>query len=322
MPASLLNQALVLTMDTWNQAQKNQQYITTLNIASCVTASLSILLIYRTFFHPLAAVPGPKLARLTGLYRTYHYLRGTWHDDVVYLHKKYGRTIRVGPNEISTVDGGALKKVYGHGLNNAPKTSYYDTFRVQLPDPFNVVNKQKHALLRRRVASAYTMSAVLRYEPYLQGCLDLCFSKFRELTKAGKLIDMSEWTNALAFDVIAELVCGQQMGHLREGMDVGLIRTTIHTITRYATVLGDFPTQSSFLKHPVTIFVQTRILGMSNPTDSFLKFCMDRIQDRRAGKSGIDRNDMLTHFMEASPNTGSSQAKEDLEILRDIQTAL
>lgn len=48
--------------------------------------------IYRCFFHPLAHIPGPFLARITHLYEWYYdlYLKGqyTWH--LKELHQKYG----------------------------------------------------------------------------------------------------------------------------------------------------------------------------------------------------------------------------------------
>jgi hypothetical protein len=70
---------------------------------------------YRLFLHPLAHVPGPFIARFTGLWRTRRYFKGTWYDDILELHKVYGRVVRIAPNEVSFVDGKALKRVYGHG---------------------------------------------------------------------------------------------------------------------------------------------------------------------------------------------------------------
>jgi len=78
-------------------------------------AFILIHVAYNTLLHPLRKVPGPLLARATGLWRTVKYFRGTWLDDIVDLHRTYGPVVRIAPNEISFVDEPALKELYGHG---------------------------------------------------------------------------------------------------------------------------------------------------------------------------------------------------------------
>lgn len=80
-----------------------------------VVGLLIWIVFYRLFLHPLAGVPGPFVARFTGLWRTTKYFQGTWYQDILGLHKKYGRVVRIAPNEVSFVDGEALKRIYGHG---------------------------------------------------------------------------------------------------------------------------------------------------------------------------------------------------------------
>ncbi|KAK2682050.1 Cytochrome P450 [Fusarium oxysporum f. sp. vasinfectum] len=151
------------------------------------------------------------------------------------------------------------------------------------------------------------MSSIIAYEPYMQSVLDLCWSKIREYLTSnnGEPIDMSEWSHHLAFDFISELVCGQPMGHLSEGKDVGGIRTTINT----------------FLRHPLTTFVQTRILRMKNPMEGFFQFSVGRVRDRVTGRSGVDRKDMLSHFTYAKSTIEPTAENIEREILRDVQTA-
>jgi hypothetical protein len=88
---------------------------TPINWVYGVAALLTWIILYRLFLHPLAGVPGPFIARFTGLWRTTKYFQGTWYDDILGLHQKYGRVVRIAPNEISFVDGEALKRLYGHG---------------------------------------------------------------------------------------------------------------------------------------------------------------------------------------------------------------
>ena len=85
-------------------------------LASLAVLSTFILLIaiYRIYFHPLSRIPGPFLARCSTLWQNYHYVRGTWHEDIRLLHEKYGPVVRISHHEISFVDATALKRVYGH----------------------------------------------------------------------------------------------------------------------------------------------------------------------------------------------------------------
>lgn len=71
--------------------------------------------LHLVFIHPLRNVPGPRLAKCSQIWRNYRYFRGTWHSDLLKLHRQYGPVVRVAPNEISFVDEAALKSLYGHG---------------------------------------------------------------------------------------------------------------------------------------------------------------------------------------------------------------
>lgn len=89
--------------------------------ARTVLVTLAVLyiaqVIYYVVFHPLQKIPGPFLARFSGLWRNIRYFRGTWHDDVLKLHEKYGPVVRIAPNEVSFVDRKALLVLYGHGTS-------------------------------------------------------------------------------------------------------------------------------------------------------------------------------------------------------------
>lgn len=73
--------------------------------------------LYNLFFHPLRKIPGPFLARSSELWRAIRYFRGTWHDDILELHKTYGQVVRISPGEVSFTSPEAIKAIYGHGKN-------------------------------------------------------------------------------------------------------------------------------------------------------------------------------------------------------------
>lgn len=70
---------------------------------------------YNCTLHPLSGVPGPWLAKFSQSWRQFRYFRGSWHHDILDIHRRYGAVVRIAPNEVSFVDTAALKEIYGPG---------------------------------------------------------------------------------------------------------------------------------------------------------------------------------------------------------------
>lgn len=67
------------------------QWLLATFLLSVLTIILTIT--YRLFLHPLASIPGPRLAATTNLYQVFLYFRGgRWEegDYQMRLHEKYG----------------------------------------------------------------------------------------------------------------------------------------------------------------------------------------------------------------------------------------
>ena len=90
-------------------------YVSFTNIGLIVGAYLALGAVYNIYLHPLRKIPGPLMAKLGQSWRNHKYLRGTWHDDIVDVHAKYGNVVRIAPDEVSFVDRQGLKSLYGHG---------------------------------------------------------------------------------------------------------------------------------------------------------------------------------------------------------------
>lgn len=70
----------------------------------------------------LRAIPGPWLAKISNLYRVGMVLRGRYSDEIVELHRKYGPTVRIGPDTVSLSERQVVDDIYG--VRNAfPKVS-------------------------------------------------------------------------------------------------------------------------------------------------------------------------------------------------------
>lgn len=69
-------------------------------VSSFLILSIAAYVVYQCFLSPLAKIPGPFLAKLTNLYRARLTLRGHSHRDYIALHEKYGKVVRMAPNEL------------------------------------------------------------------------------------------------------------------------------------------------------------------------------------------------------------------------------
>ena len=83
--------------------------------------------IYDVFFGPLSAIPGPFLARWTGLWSQILYFRRTRFYHTHTAHEKYGPIIRTGPNMIEVTGLENLDKVYGAKLDKPSSIPVFDS---------------------------------------------------------------------------------------------------------------------------------------------------------------------------------------------------
>lgn len=69
--------------------------------------------LYNVFLHPLRQHPGPKSWAATRVPWCWHQYRGRLNHRLVELHRQYGSTVRVAPDELSYNSESAWKTIYG-----------------------------------------------------------------------------------------------------------------------------------------------------------------------------------------------------------------
>ena len=157
-----------------------------------LTCLLSAYAFHALYLHPLAHIPGPRLAALTNLYHVYHIYRrswgefgnwGTqgrrWEEDDLHreLHARYGPVVRYGPNLVLVNLPHALPQIYHR---RADKTPFYGQMAQTLSDAaagpdktdskvyqtaFTAITHADHVVIKRRLAHAYSQACVQLFEP-------------------------------------------------------------------------------------------------------------------------------------------------------------
>jgi cytochrome P450 len=154
------------------------------------------------------------------------------------------------------------------------------------------------------------MTSILKFEGYVQNCFDLLFEKLQK--HADEIVDMSEWTNAVAYDIVGELAYGEKLGHLQTETDVMGIRQAILDGFFFMANMGHYWGQSQIANN---LFVAkiTEMLGVSNNFSKFRAWSMNQVRSRRQNMAKSDRHDMLWHFMQMKDEKGNQAS--DPEVL-------
>lgn len=189
------------------------------------------LAIYRIFFHPLAAYPGPLLAKVTRLYALSISLNRTRSFAQYELLKKYGSPLRITPNGLLFADVKAWTDIYGQSGNPCLKASFfYDSFTVTgATNLLNAVDKSQHARVRRLVSHSFSLHGVLESEALLrskvEAYVDNVFragvsTKSSPNTPPGssntRSVEIYTKTHQHYFDIIAQLSFGRPFSSLTD----------------------------------------------------------------------------------------------------------
>src|SRR5579862_3035540 len=295
------------------------QSFPTIFLSSCLLLLLTTLtvIVYRIFFHPLAHVPGPFAAKFTHWWQNYSYFSGNWFHDILAVHEKYGPVVRISPDEISFVDGDALKRLYGHVKPClkvlftsclANETRWYNTWYIPPAGHgiFSEQNIENHGARRRLAANAYAMSSVLGYERKIQAILDTNWEQFRKFAASGEAIDMDHWATYFAYDIVSELALGNSLGMVKVGHDVNRVMESVLGLFYFASNMGHVPFQNAWMMNPVSQWlIQKFGTEAMKGSAIFRKWLEDSVRVRYDSDEKRNEKDMLQHFIEAKDREGN-----------------
>lgn len=227
-----------------------------------ILAGIIVLrLLYNKFCRGITKVPGPALAAWTGLWRFADVNKGDAHNTAIRLHKEHGKLVRIGPSHVSVNDPAAIPVIYGlksgftkvcmhhqpcsplRVLTSSPQTAFYPIQCISWNKKpqmnlFSTRDEQYHRDQKKLVANAFSMTALLDMEPYVDACTTLLMSQLDSRTKS---VDLGEWLQYYAFDVVGELCFNKKLGFLETGGDVDGMMGTIAGILEYAAKIGQIP---------------------------------------------------------------------------------
>ncbi|RYP53845.1 hypothetical protein DL768_001296 [Monosporascus sp. mg162] len=168
----------------------------------------------------LSKVPGPALAGATDLWRAYQQYNGKLRQKLLDLHSQHGPIIRYGVSSISISDPEVINVVYGSRAGFIIADSYKVLVGIQngkeVPSLVSTVNEARHGALRRSVANAFTPTAALGYEKWI----DITIAELLGTMRRKTTFDLSSMILWYTMDAAGRFSFGEPLGCLAAEDDV------------------------------------------------------------------------------------------------------
>jgi hypothetical protein len=94
------------------------------------------------------------------------------------------------------------------------------------PAVFTTQDEQMHKTLKTPVASLYSLSNVITFEPFVDEVLEVMFKQLdTRFVETSAVFDLGNWIQYFAFDVMGTMTFSKRYGFLENGNDAnGLLR--------------------------------------------------------------------------------------------------
>ncbi|KAI1469973.1 cytochrome P450 [Daldinia caldariorum] len=280
--------------------------------------------IYNLFFHPLAHIPGPFFARMSGIPSWYHAHQG---DRYIWLGKqfqKYGDKIRAEPNTVLFNTPEAYEDIYAP-KSNVRRSRFYEAWQLNgfKPTTLSTTDVAEHARKRKLLSHAFTEKSVRAASDFVVQNLDRWHELLIEDASCGwsPAVDISEKLDELAFDIMGDLSFGKSF-NVKEPGDNNPFKNIPHNITDYSKLYNSVA-RSPWLDQ--FLWLKPRGLDwlLSVLTPSYVRqyqqFVHDSVTERIAlyekqveKPESERRRDMFYYMCDArDPDTGLPAYEED-----------
>ncbi|KAJ5641339.1 Benzoate 4-monooxygenase [Penicillium lividum] len=274
-------------------------------------------------------IPAPSFAAFSYLWLLLQTRQGKRFLSVDAAHAKYGKFVRISPNQVSIADDEAINAVYGHG-NGFLKADFYDAFVSIRRGLFNTRDRHEHTRKRKTVSHTFSAKSIGQFEQYIHGNVELFVKQWNKLSdleanpKTGyATIDALNWFNYLAFDIIGDLAFGAPFGMLEKGKDFAEMRKNPNEPAKYvaaievlnrrgevSATLGCMPWIKPFAKYIPDKFFSEGLEAVENLAGIAIARVAERLKPEAMANN--TRVDLLARLMEGKDGNGNTLGKEEL----------
>lgn len=173
-------------------------------------------ILYNAFFHPLSCFPGPAMARISRWWLYKQEMTGEPHLVIQELHNKYGKAVRISPNELSINDAKSNATIYGQGSKFTKARFFYRAFENHAGNLFTICDREAHLQDKRLMANSFSRANIIRHEAAITRKVDELMGSLEEYTQAGKAIPLVAAFRCLTIDTITEFCYGKPLGAMKD----------------------------------------------------------------------------------------------------------
>lgn len=152
---------------------------------------------------------------------------------------------------------------------------------------FTTTDPQEHKALKRPVAQKFSMSSLRTLEYLIDPCSDIFTNAMLDLQ--GQVVDLGEWAQWYAFDVIGAITFSRRFGFMENRKDVKNIISGIELGLAYAGIIGQVPSLHRYLLGNLTLRRILRKVGAPDPIAIATEASTEL--DSRPNGSETDRQD-------------------------------
>lgn len=241
---------------------------------ACVT--LFTFLIYRAFFHPLSAIPGPLICRFTNLWLWYHTYRGDECTLINSLHVKYGPVLRIGPNDCVIADGAALAPIYSE-RGGFLKSECYANFNFEGHQTIFSTRDPVHRAVRSKAVTAlFSMNSIRSKHDIFESCARRLVDRIRQEAHDKKRVNMLTLCRRAALD----LVCSILFDAPYDSIDERGERLSAASFVDGAVAIGRFFLLPNWLFLAIDMVQATWSGNSTSKVDAFARTLSATIEDK------------------------------------------
>jgi cytochrome P450 len=176
-----------------------------------------------------------------------------------------------------------------------------------LPSLFSTTDNDFHAQFRRCVNSAFAMSALVQYEPFVDNTTKLFLRQTENLfANNPEGCDFTRWLQFYAFDVIGEITYSKRHGFIERNEDVDGIVDALGWLFNYVAPIGQIPgLDRLLLKNP--LYLKLSQWGLIDATFPVARFARARMAERlpELAAAAGDKKTLLPTTAAPGPNVKS-----------------
>ncbi|KIN07937.1 hypothetical protein OIDMADRAFT_99899 [Oidiodendron maius Zn] len=237
--------------------------------------------------HPLADFPGPRSAAFTEWYKTYRelYCGESWVRVLDELHKKYGKIVRVGPNELSFSDPAAYHEIYNGSNRWDKEPTLYQCFGQDY-STFGCLKYADAKTRRDILGPMFSRKAISDYQGLIQTNVDRLCEAVTHNNAAGKSSDLFYGFRCFAVDTIMSFCFAKSVDALGEADFKAPIVEAMYDASDCLLLFKHFPLlQSTIFRLPRSLTVM--IVPQTSGITRVMKVLSRQVTQLIADNSGV-----------------------------------